>query len=129
MISLTIALTRAELLTDNDRMHRMVRARRVKALRTKAHWAALADRLSFPTIESWPVTVKITYSFPTRRRPTDANNLAATTKALVDGLVDSQILFPDDDIAHVEGQDSRINPEPTRDERGLIRALIEIIPA
>lgn len=128
MIRLCVTLTRQQLLTDNDRLHHMAKAAKVKVLRTKARYAALADRASIRPVDTWPVTVRVVYQFPTGRHPTDANNLAATTKALVDGVTDSGLIFPDDSTTYVEGQDSRINPEPSRDPRGLVRAVITVRP-
>lgn len=128
MISLCVTLTRDQLLTDNDRLHHMAKAAKVKVLRTKARCTALADRRSIRPVTDWPVTVRVIYQFPTGRHPTDANNLAATTKALVDGVTDSQLIFPDDTTRYVEGQDSRIHPEPSRDPRGLVRAVITVRP-
>lgn len=119
-----IALPRTWLMSANARYHWSTRARLTKQLRTLAHhWG---QKQSIP--KAYPVRVVITYHYPTRRRPSDSNNLAPTTKALVDGMTDAG-LWPNDSTQFVEGQDSRIADWPTKDARGRIFADVSITSA
>lgn len=106
MTSITVTVPRALILTANGREYWRKRARKVKALRllaAKAH----ADA-GKPRFERARIDVLIDY--PDRRRR-DCDNLAPTTKALVDGMVAAGLL-PDDDDTHLRG--------PHRDPSGAI---------
>ena len=57
-------------------------------------------------IDTYPVRIVVTLHFLDRRRR-DVGNLAPTTKALIDGMVDAGLLV-DDSSAHVVGPDHRL---------------------
>lgn len=89
-----------EWLNSNMRLHRMVKASRVRAWREAAQAAAPAG-VSFDR----PVRIEA-HIYKPRRGRYDPNNLAGTTKACVDGFVSSGLL-KDDDWNHVIGPDHR----------------------
>lgn len=82
-------------LTLNQRLHWSEKARRTKKIRDTVGWQAQAMRLGTAT----HVSVQLHYNTGDRRRR-DSDNLVATLKPCVDGLVDAG-LVPDDDPAHV----------------------------
>jgi hypothetical protein len=89
-----------EWINSNQRLHRMVKANRVRAWREAAKAA----------VEGWepfegPVRIEA-HIQKDRRGRYDPNNLATTTKACVDGFVDAGLLA-DDDWNHVIGPDHR----------------------
>jgi hypothetical protein len=89
-----------EWINSNQRLHRMVKANRVKS------WRSAAAR----AVEGWepfdsPVRIEA-HIYKPRRGRYDPNNLATTTKACVDGFVDAGLLA-DDDWNHVIGPDHR----------------------
>lgn len=103
MTTVTIPVhLRDEALTANRRVHWRVRHTRTKALRTKS--AAL--HRGVPQMDRAHLTVTVTW--PDRRRR-DAENLAPTLKALIDGAVDAGVL-PDDNDRHRVGPDWRVSP-------------------
>ena len=84
-------------LTDNDRMHHMVKARKVAELREQVAWLAVAQRLP-RGLEA----VNVTFHWaPGSNRRRDVLSAAPTVKPLLDGLVDFG-LVPDDDVKHVQ---------------------------
>lgn len=89
-----------EWINSNMRLHRMVKANRVKAWRAAA-FEAVPDGWSF----DHPVRI-VASIWKSRAGRYDPNNLATTTKACVDGFVESGLL-KDDDWNHVEGPDHR----------------------
>lgn len=89
-----------EWLNSNMRLHRMVKANRVRVWREAAKAA----------VEGWepfdgPVRIEA-HIWKNRRGRYDPNNLNTTTKACVDGFVDAGLLL-DDDWNHVIGPDHR----------------------
>lgn len=127
-VAICVTMHRSEILNDNKvaGMNKYKRAKMIAALREKGRWAAVADRIALENVQL-PCRVTVWYAFPDRkRRPRDANNLSATTKPLIDGITDSKHAWPNDDVRYVIGQDSRIDPEPTGDIRGIVRATIVI---
>jgi crossover junction endodeoxyribonuclease RusA len=82
-------------LTLNQRLHWSEKARRTKTLREAAAWSAKALKLG--RLEH--VTVQLHYA-PGDMRRRDSDNLSATLKPAVDGLVDAG-LVEDDDPLHV----------------------------
>ena len=90
-----------EWLNSNQRPHRMVKAKRIKAWRAAAARAVPADWAPF----EGQVRV-IAEIWKNRGGRYDPNNLAGTTKACVDGFVSAGIL-EDDDWHHVIGPDHR----------------------
>ena len=90
-------------LNSNQRLHRMVKARRVASWRKAAQEAAEAHPGWVPF--EVPVRIVVTVH-KTRAGRWDAGNLYPTAKALVDGLVDSGVC-EDDDNTRVIGPDMR----------------------
>jgi hypothetical protein len=86
----------------NDRPHHHAKAKLTKAWREAAHIAAVAvsnrDRYQ-------RAHIVVAYRFPDNRRR-EVGNLQPTSKAIVDGIVDSGLL-PDDSDQHVIGPDNR----------------------
>lgn len=90
-----------EWLNSNMRLHRIVKANRVKAWRGAAAEAVPAG---WPAFDG-PVRI-VAEVWKNRRGRYDPNNLNTTTKACVDGFVDAGLL-KDDDWLHVIGPDHR----------------------
>lgn len=118
--TMTLMLVQKSLLTANSRLHWAVRADRTRCIR---HMGRSGGRRKLT-----PVTtrqrVTVTYQFPDRRRR-DAENLAPTSKAIVDGLRDVGVL-PDDDTAHVVGVDSRIGDPIPPNVVPLVRVTVRL---
>jgi crossover junction endodeoxyribonuclease RusA len=101
--SYTIALPAGlALLSLNDRGHWAARYRRSEALK-KAAWA-LALQQRIPRLERVSVTVEYQ---PRDLRRRDGDNIAASAKALIDGLRAAGVL-PEDDSRHVTEVTCRI---------------------
>lgn len=124
MTELCITLSRDRILNANERLHWAVKAKKTKHLRQVAAMTAQANRA-----RPYGGIVRVDYLFqyPDRRRPLDRDNLRPSVKALTDGLTDAG-LFPDDSDEYIDGPIIRIDREPTRDPRKLIRILISITP-
>lgn len=93
----------AELLNLNDRHHHHKRAKLTAAWRQHAH-ARFADLAA----EHGPlgrVRIVVYYRFADNRRR-DVGNLQLTTKAICDGITDSQLIVDDSD-AYLVGPDNR----------------------
>jgi crossover junction endodeoxyribonuclease RusA len=91
----------AEWVNSNQRIHRMVKADRVKAWRQAALEAVPPG---WPMFEE-PVRI-VAEVWKSRAGRYDPNNLAGTSKACVDGFVEAGLLV-DDDWNHVLGPDHR----------------------
>lgn len=103
MATLTLTIPApCDWLNSNQRLHRMVAARRVASWRSSAFDAAMkrTDR----AFEA-PVHIVCTVH-KTRAGRWDAGNLYPTAKAIVDGLVDAGVI-PDDSNEWVTGPDMR----------------------
>lgn len=94
---LILRIPKNEWMSANDRMHWAERARRTKAVRSRAAWEAKALRLTIET----PTLVVVRVGYPTGGRA-DPSNAAPTVKAAIDGITDSGA-WPDDDSEHVIG--------------------------
>lgn len=110
----------AERLSLNDRMHWARRAKIAKQWREAtavyARNHAVLERLVRPLP---PSLVTVTYVFGDNRRR-DAGNLAATTKHVIDGLVDAG-WFDDDDHTRVA---ERTAIEVDRARAGQVRITV-----
>ena len=98
-------------LNSNQRLHRMVKARRVASWRKAAQEAAEAHPGWVPF--EGPVRIVVTVH-KTRAGRWDAGNLYDTAKPCVDGLVSAGVI-PDDSNEWVIGPDMRAGekrPEP-----------------
>lgn len=100
--SMTFRLEKARLMTANQRSHWTARSRRTSELRALSRYHA-SSRLA--KVDG-KVRVLVEYRFGDNRHR-DAENLAPTSKALVDGIRDAHILT-DDDKRYVIGVDNRI---------------------
>lgn len=106
-----------EWINSNQRPNRYDNARRVKAWRHAAHYAAKVDYHWAPF--EGPVHITATVH-KTRNGRWDAGNLYPTAKAIVDGLVDAGVV-PDDDNAWVTGPDMRAG-----DKRATACVVVEV---
>ena len=111
-MSLTLTIPApCDWLNSNQRLHRMVHAKRTAAWRAAGKAAAEAH----PGWVPFAVPVRIVATIhKTRAGRWDAGNLYPTAKALVDGLVDAGVC-EDDDNTRVIGPDMRAGekrPEP-----------------
>ena len=108
------------LLSLNDRGHWAARYRRSEALK-KAAWAlALSQRI--PRLERVSVTVEYQ---PRDLRRRDGDNIAASAKALIDGLRVAGVL-PEDDSRHVTEVTCRIGSLYPKGR--LVLTLTEVPP-
>lgn len=92
---LWIPVTDFEWLLQNHRNHPQKRAQKVKALRTKAGWMAKAELLPMGP----PVAV-FARAYVRGGTLPDADAIAPMVKAVLDGIVDAQII-PDDSGQYV----------------------------
>ena len=85
-------------LSPNSRVHYMVKAKAVKALRKEAGWLAKdawGDRTPI-------MSARVSYHFYVRHhRHMDIDNLIASMKSSLDGLVDGGLIMSDD-VEHLE---------------------------
>lgn len=87
-------------INSNDRTHRMAQAKLTKT------WRAAAKQAAANTEPLNPPVHIIAHIYKPRGGRYDPNNLAPTTKACVDGLVDAGLL-EDDSVEYVVGPDHR----------------------
>lgn len=121
--TITIAPSRAMILTANQRTHWAKRARVARHLRTIGLAAA---RSQLPGVRLERARIVATLTFPDRRRR-DPANWAPTLKPIIDGLVDARLL-PDDDAAHLVGPDLRIGAGRAAPSTVGITLAIEELP-
>lgn len=107
-VSAPLRVPASRVLSANDRLPRKVAAPRVAAIRQDA---AMLARVSRPG-RFERAEVRVVVRFPDRRRR-DPNNYHATTKPLMDGLVDAGV-FPDDSSEFVLGPDIRASRDLSR---------------
>jgi Holliday junction resolvase RusA-like endonuclease len=93
-VRLVFTLTRAELVSANDREHFQARGKRMAHLRRAAALRAAAEVPD--VVLDGRVDVDVLVRWPDNRRR-DAPNIAPTAKALVDGIVDAGVLEDDAD--------------------------------
>ena len=98
--SRVLPLTRGKLITANDKMHWASRAKLTKQLR---QWGYLLGREGegVARLGLTHARVEMEFAYPDRRRR-DRSNLAPTVKALMDGLIDAELL-PDDADRFLDG--------------------------
>lgn len=95
-VSFHFDLDRGACISANDRLHRMVKANRIKALRTLGHAKVRECGVRLHR----PVVLRVHIGWPDARKR-DRLNLAPTTKALVDGMAPT-ILGDDNDDRIIE---------------------------
>lgn len=103
-------------LSLNDRAHWSARSRGAKTIREAVGWLCREQRI--PALASADVTLRV---FPPDRRRRDEDNLVATLKPCLDGIVDAGVLT-DDTPAYVS---SRVRLAPYDGSRRW-RYLLEI---
>ena len=118
---LEVVVPENEWISANSRFTWRERARRVRALRARAFWLARAARLT--PADGRALVVAGVQARVNRR--SDPANASATTKPLVDGLVDAGV-FPDDDHTHVVGPHHVHMPLDPSLPRGSHRIVLEI---
>ena len=118
-MNLTIDVAGRDSLTANQRLHWAEKARRTKAIRTKAAWAAFRQGTQYTRAH---VLVTVTFQDARRR---DVYNWHLTVKAIIDGLVDAGVI-PDDSDKYLTGPDMR--PGTPHRQHGLIRFHLEVTP-
>lgn len=110
-VSKPLRVPASRVLSANDRADRRAQSGKVAAIRRDAQLLARASGLQrFDRAE-----VKIIVRFPDEKRRRDPNNYHATTKPLMDGLVDAG-MFPDDSKDFILGPDiraSRFHAKPS----------------
>lgn len=104
----------------NDRLHWRTKASRTRAWRTAANVAATAQLGRTAADRSRPPSL-VRVTFPvTQNRRRDAANWHATTKPIVDGLVDAGVWPDDNDDWVIE-----LNP---RFDKGSDLVVVELSP-
>lgn len=98
--SRTLPISRANILTANDKHHWARKAALTKQLR---RWGYLLGRegQGVARLHLTRARVECEFAYPDRRRR-DRHNLAPTVKALMDGLIDAGLL-PDDADRYLDG--------------------------
>ncbi len=104
-------------LSLNQHHHPIVRNRMVQDIRKAAGWGAKAAKLG----RHHHISVRLHYR-PGNKRRRDSDNLVATQKPAVDGLVDAGVI-PDDTPEHLTWWSPQIHNEP-----GQRRLWLEITP-
>lgn len=116
-----------EILTGNNRLHWSAKGRLVRALKDTAWGRAKQQKL--PRIERADVVVE--YRPPAHRGPLssamirDADNLAPTGKALVDGITLAGV-FPQDTAKHVRRVSYEFGPKSDRGQ--VLLRITEVAP-
>lgn len=107
--SRTLPISRANLLTANDKPHWARRAALTKQLR---RWGYLLGRegQGVARLHLTRARVEFEFTYPDRRRR-DRSNLAPTVKALMDGMIDAGLL-PDDADRYLDGPHTVIADRP-----------------
>lgn len=103
--SRTLRISRANLLTANDKPHWGRKAALTKQLR---RWGYLLGREGRGVARFHLTRARVVFEFayPDRRRR-DRHNLAPTVKAMMDGLIDAGLL-PDDSDRYLDGPHTTI---------------------
>lgn len=117
-IKLDFLIPIAAVLNSNQRLHPHAKAKKTRHLRN------LAATESKGIIGPEPCRIIAYLGFPDKRRR-DPNNWAGSTKALLDGLVDSGV-FSDDNHHIIQGPDHRILDY--KPPKGHIYILLETHP-
>lgn len=91
------SIATVDVISANGREHHMTKARKTKTVRQLA-WATafrITQHRSIPLVDRAHVTVSI--GWQPLKRTRDADNLAPTVKAAIDGFVDAGVFSNDDD--------------------------------
>ena len=119
--TLKLAIPSSDWMTSNQRLHWAEKARRTRAVRLMAAWAARRQGL---VPMQCPVHVTVTVQPRTKTR-FDPGNISPTSKAALDGLTDAKI-WPDDSAQFVIGPDHRAGQPDPELRPGWHRIIIDI---
>lgn len=118
---LVVDVPSSEWLSANGRTHWAEKARRTRALRTRAAYLARNQHIQ-PVTGRVRVIAYITY--PTMRAA-DPGNASPTVKALIDGCTDAHV-WPDDNSDWLTGPDYRRHTPFRTLAKGWHRVTLEI---
>ena len=104
-VTISLAVSRDVLLTSNHRTHWATKARHTRVIRDMAWILAKAERVRLMPA----ATLEVVTKWPDRR-VRDAENIAPTSKAAVDGCVQAGLLT-DDSSQYLKSVTFRIDPE------------------
>jgi len=107
-------------LSLNQRLHWAPKANLTKRLRTDV--AVLARAHKIPALDR--ALVELHFA-PRDQRRYDSDNIMASLKPAVDGLVDAGVLTDDD---HHRVRTMTVIDQPTRTQRGRLRLVIRELP-
>ena len=96
--TIEFSIPTGEVISANGREHHMTKARKTKLIRetARARASVVANgRYVVPLVDRGHVTVSI--GWQPLKRTRDADNLAPTVKAAIDGFVDAGVFANDDD--------------------------------
>lgn len=96
--TIEFSIPTTDVISANGREHHMTKARKTRHIRETArtHASVIANgRYVVPLVERAHVTVSI--GWQPLKRTRDADNLAPTVKAAIDGFVDAGVFSNDDD--------------------------------
>lgn len=95
--TIEFSIPTTDVISANGREHHMTKARKARHIRetAKLHALRVVGRQSTPLVDKAHVTVSI--GWQPLKRTRDADNLAPTVKAAIDGTVDARFLAADDD--------------------------------
>ena len=88
-----LALSKANILTSNQRLHWADKARRTQTIRDMAHVWARHERPA----KMQAATLEVVVAWPPLKRVRDAHNIQPSAKAAIDGCMDYGLLPGDDD--------------------------------
>ena len=93
-----LAISRDVVLTSNQRLHHMAKARKTRVIRDMACVMARYERPAKMQAATCEVEVK----WPALKRTRDAHNLQPTVKAALDGIIGDYGLLPSDSDQHLK---------------------------
>jgi ferritin-like metal-binding protein YciE len=109
-----LAISRDNLLTSNQRLHHMAKARKTRAIREMARVMAYHERPAKMQAATCVVEVK----WSKLKRARDAHNVQPTAKAAIDGIVGDYGLLPSDSDEHLRKVSFSASAE-THDHEGI----------
>ncbi|WP_288292371.1 hypothetical protein [uncultured Varibaculum sp.] len=126
MATESLSLGRDYWVTANARFNPMVRARKVKHLRSCGYWLGCQFRNKHGLKKVPRLRMEVTVTNPPRGGCRDVANYHPTVKAILDGIVDAGVL-EDDDNRHLEGPFLRPGVGRSK-HRGVASFEIALIP-
>ena len=107
--TVTIALTKANILTSNQRLNHWDKARRTRAIRDMAHVWARHHKL----LRMQAATLHVVVAWPPLKRIRDAHNIQPSVKAAIDGICGDYGLLSGDDDRYLKAVTFTAADEPT----------------